>query len=106
MLIDEYQDIDSQQYEMITHIASEAGRDEDHYATILAVGDDDQAIYGFRGANIEFIQRYREDVDARIHCLVENYRSTANIISTSNSLISHNEDRMKKRSSYTDRQGT
>lgn len=96
VLIDEYQDIDSQQYEMITHIARKAGRDEDRYAAILAVGDDDQAIYRFRGANVEFIQRYRKDFDAQIHYLVENYRSTANIISTSNRLISHNEDRMKK----------
>lgn len=51
VLVDEYQDIDNRQYDMLAHIARKAGHDEDRYAAILAVGDDDQSIYAFRGAN-------------------------------------------------------
>ncbi len=96
VLVDEYQDIDEDQYEMLTHIARKAGRDEDRYATILAVGDDDQAIYEWRGANTEFIHRYESDFNARIRYLVENYRSTTNIINTANRLIENNRGRMKE----------
>ncbi len=96
VLVDEYQDIDEDQYEMLTHIARKAGRDEDRYATILAVGDDDQAIYEWRGANTEFIQRYKSDFNAQIRYLVENYRSTTNIINTANRLIENNRGRMKE----------
>ena len=96
VLVDEYQDIDEHQYEMLNHIARRAGRDEDRYATILAVGDDDQAIYEFRGANTEFIHRYKSDFNAQIRYLVENYRSTTNIINTTNRLIENNRGRMKK----------
>ena len=96
ILVDEYQDIDEDQYEMLTHIARKADSDEDRYATILAVGDDDQAIYEWRGATTEFIHRYERDFDAEIRYLVENYRSTANIINTANRLIGNNHGRMKK----------
>lgn len=50
---------------------------------------------GFRGANVGFIRRFQEDYSAEVHYLVENYRSTANIIAAANALISHNSDRMK-----------
>ena len=97
VLVDEYQDIDEHQYEMITHIARRPGRDDDQdqYATILAVGDDDQNIYTFRGANVEFLRRFEADFRAEHHYLVENYRSTQHIIHASNALIRNNRDRMK-----------
>ena len=97
VLVDEYQDIDENQYEMITHIARRAGSDEeeDRFATILAVGDDDQNIYEFRKTNVRFLRRFEEDFDAERHYLVENYRSTRHIIDVSNDLIRHNRDRMK-----------
>jgi len=95
VLVDEYQDIDEDQYEMLTQIARKAGADEDHHAAILAVGDDDQAIYEWRNADTEFIRRYRSDFDAEPHYLVENYRSTSHIISAANRLIDQNPDRMK-----------
>jgi len=63
--------------------------------SILAVGDDDQNIYRFRGANVDFTRRFREDYDAAIHYLVENYRSPAHIIEAANQFIARNADRMK-----------
>ena len=97
VLVDEYQDIDARQYEMITHIARRAGSDadDDRFAAILAVGDDDQSIYEWRGANVDFLRKFEEDFGAERHYLVENYRSTRHIIDVSNSLIRHNRDRMK-----------
>ena len=61
---------------MITHIARKAGRDEDRYAAILAVGDDDQNIYEWRGASTSYLKAYEDDFAAKRHYLVENYRST------------------------------
>ena len=96
ILVDEYQDIDEDQYEMLTQIARKAGDDEDHHAAILAVGDDDQAIYEWReGVDTRFIRRYKSDFGAELHYLVENYRSTSHIISAANRVIGHNPDRMK-----------
>ena len=63
--------------------------------TLLAVGDDDQNIYAFRGASLTFIRRFLTDYDAAPHYLVENYRSTANVIQAGNALISNNRERMK-----------
>jgi len=97
VLVDEYQDIDDDQYEMITHIARRAGQEgeDDRRATILAVGDDDQNIYEWRHANVRYLKRFEKDFEADRHYLVENYRSTRRIIDASNELIRHNQDRMK-----------
>ena len=97
ILIDEYQDIDEAQYEMISAIAGRTldSESDDAKLSILAVGDDDQSIYAFRGANVRFIRQFEKDYDARLHYLVENYRSTRNIIDVSNQLIALNHDRMK-----------
>jgi len=95
ILVDEYQDIDEPQYEMISAIAGRTLDDPDQKLSILAVGDDDQNIYMFRGANVEFIRRFQQDYDAEVHYLVENYRSTGYIIEVANHLIAANLDRMK-----------
>ena len=95
ILVDEYQDIDAPQYEMISAIAGRTIKDGDRKLSILAVGDDDQSIYGFRGANVEFIRRFRDDYGADVAHLIENYRSTRYIIEAANRLIAHNRDRMK-----------
>jgi len=97
ILIDEYQDIDQPQYEMISAIAGRTLESENKEAklSILAVGDDDQNIYSFRGANVQFIRQFEFDYAAKTHYLIENYRSTANIIHVSNQLIALNKDRMK-----------
>jgi DNA helicase-2/ATP-dependent DNA helicase PcrA len=88
--IDEYQDIDDVQYRMVALLASEqgasgqvdAGPDEDRPArSLCAIGDPDQAIYGFRGADVRFFLRFREDfAGAREVQLTRNYRSTATIV--------------------------
>jgi len=95
ILVDEYQDIDAEQYQLISAIAGRT-QDEDRKLGILAVGDDDQNIYQFRGANVEFIRQFKDDYQAKVHYLVENYRSSAHIIAASNQLIQHNRDRMKQ----------
>ena len=95
ILVDEYQDIDEPQYELISAIAGRTLHDADAKLSVLAVGDDDQNIYGFRGANVEFIRRFERDYDAEVHYLVENYRSTGHIIAAANQLIAANRDRMK-----------
>ena len=95
ILVDEYQDIDAPQYELISAIAGRTLDDADQKLSILAVGDDDQNIYTFRGANVEFIRRFAADYSAEAHYLVENYRSTRHIIEAANQLVSANRDRMK-----------
>lgn len=95
ILVDEYQDIDAPQYELISALAGRREKDEDRKLTILAVGDDDQNIYTFRGANVEFIRRYQQDYEAEPVYLVENYRSTRAIIEAANRVIARNRDRMK-----------
>ena len=95
ILVDEYQDIDADQYELVSLIAGKSREENERKMSILAVGDDDQNIYRFRGASTEFIKRFQHDYDAEIHYLIENYRSTANIIAAANCLISYNTDRMK-----------
>ncbi|OHA62741.1 MAG: hypothetical protein A2117_01340 [Candidatus Wildermuthbacteria bacterium GWA2_46_15] len=98
ILVDEYQDIDEKQYAMISAIAGRKLKDSesDRKLSILAVGDDDQGIYGFRGSNVKFIKQFQIDYGADVKELIENYRSSGNIIDASNTLIEHNKDRMKK----------
>lgn len=95
ILVDEYQDIDQDQYQLISAIAGRTQSDPDSKLALLAVGDDDQNIYTFRGANVEFIRQFQEDYQARTYYLVENYRSSARIITAANCVIAHNRDRMK-----------
>ncbi|NLX18365.1 MAG: ATP-dependent helicase [Desulfobulbus sp.] len=95
ILVDEYQDIDAAQYELVSLVAGKSSEEGDRKMAILAVGDDDQNIYRFRGASIEFIRKFQQDYDADVHYLIENYRSTANVIAAANCLIAHNSDRMK-----------
>ncbi len=95
ILVDEYQDIDEDQYNLVSAIAGRSLKEEDGRLTILAVGDDDQNIYTFRGANVRFIRQFQEDYRTEIIYLVENYRSSRHIIAASNALIRNNQDRMK-----------
>ena len=97
ILIDEYQDIDQPQYDLISAIAGRTldAAQADAKLSILAVGDDDQNVYTFRGANIRFIREFERDYQAQIHYMVENYRSSASIIDAANQLITVNRDRMK-----------
>ncbi|WP_295384581.1 RecQ family ATP-dependent DNA helicase [uncultured Thiodictyon sp.] len=95
ILVDEYQDIDPEQYRLVAAVAGRALAEDEGRLTLLAVGDDDQNIYAFRGASVEFIRRFKEDYQAEVHYLVENYRSSGHIIAAANALIGHNRERMK-----------
>lgn len=97
-LIDEYQDTNFAQYRFVQHVAS---RDRN----LCVVGDDDQAIYGWRGADVKNIIDFSADFkDATIIKLEENYRSTKVILDIANAVIENNFERMPKRL-FTERQG-
>lgn len=90
ILVDEFQDTNTIQYAWIRLLA---GSD----AAVMAVGDDDQSIYGWRGAKIENIQRFSKDfLGAQTVCLEQNYRSTTVILDAANALITNNASRMGK----------
>lgn len=95
ILVDEYQDIDVQQYRLVSAIAGRTLRDEDRRLTVLAVGDDDQNIYQWRGSSVAFLHSFEQDYGAQRVPLVENYRSTAHIIAAANQFIAANRDRLK-----------
>jgi DNA helicase-2/ATP-dependent DNA helicase PcrA len=90
ILVDEFQDTNSIQYAWLKLLASGG-------AKVTAVGDDDQSIYGWRGAKVENLTRFRRDFDA-VHLirLEQNYRSTQVILHAANALISNNRGRMGK----------
>lgn len=90
ILVDEYQDTNYAQYLILKKLAA-------NHQNLCVVGDDSQSIYGFRGARIENILRFKKDYpQAREFKLEQNYRSTQNIVGAANSLIAHNENRLKK----------
>ncbi len=95
ILVDEYQDIGPEQYEMISALAGRTLADEEGKLTLFAVGDDDQNIYAFDGASVEFIRRFEQDYTAKPAYLTENYRSTTHIVSAANLVIQTAANRMK-----------
>jgi ATP-dependent DNA helicase RecQ len=95
ILVDEYQDIAQPQYDLISALAGRTRKDDEGKISLFAVGDDDQNIYAFNGASVDFIRRFESDYDARATFLIENYRSTANIVEASNAVIAPARDRMK-----------
>ncbi|MBN8517196.1 MAG: RecQ family ATP-dependent DNA helicase [Candidatus Accumulibacter sp.] len=96
ILVDEYQDIAPEQYELISALAGRTRPDEDGRINLFAVGDDDQNIYAFNGASVAFIRRFEADYAARPSFLTDNYRSTAHIIEAANRLIAPAANRMKQ----------
>lgn len=95
ILVDEYQDIDEAMYGLISALAGRTQTDADGKINLFAVGDDDQNIYGFNGASVGFIRRFEADYQAKPVYLIENYRSTENIIDAANTLIAPAAERMK-----------
>ena len=95
LLVDEYQDIGPEEYALIGAVAGRSLED-DLRISLFAVGDDDQNIYAFAGASIDFIRRFEADYAAKPVWLTENYRSTAHIIAAANAVIAPAAGRMKE----------
>jgi len=95
ILVDEYQDINAGQYELISALAGRTMREEDRKLSLFAVGDDDQNVYAFDGASVEFIRRFESDYAAKPVFLTDNYRSTSHIIAAANLVIDPARERMK-----------
>ena len=90
IMVDEYQDTNTAQFELIRLLA-------DGYRNLCVVGDDDQSIYKFRGANIRNILDYEKVYpDAKVIKLEQNYRSTQNILDAANAVIRNNRGRKEK----------
>ena len=90
IMVDEYQDTNTVQFRFISLLAA-------RYQNLCVVGDDDQSIYKFRGANIRNILNFEEEFqDARVIKLEQNYRSTGNILDAANAVIRNNRGRKDK----------
>ena len=99
ILVDEFQDTNTIQYAWVRMLAGQNGH-------VFAVGDDDQSIYGWRGARVENIHQFSKDFsDTQVFRLEQNYRSTGNILAAANALIANNSGRLGKNLWTTDREG-
>ena len=99
VLVDEYQDTNHAQYALVREIVGEEGGSAGiEAAELTVVGDSDQSIYAFRGADIRNIVEFEKDYPSAVTIKLEqNYRSTQNILSAANAVISRNPNRREKR---------
>ena len=87
--VDEFQDVDALQYDIIRYLCGE-------HTCLCVVGDPDQTIYTWRGADVGIILRFDRDFDAKTIVLNENYRSTPTILNAANAVIANNRNRIEK----------
>lgn len=95
LLVDEYQDINGDHYALISAVAGRTLQTDEDRVSLMVVGDDDQNIYAFDGASVRHIRQFETDYAARRSALIENYRSTTNIVQCANRVITRARDRMK-----------
>ena len=95
VLIDEYQDITADQYRMVSALVGRL-RESGERQYIFAIGDDDQNIYAYSGADVRHIREFEKDYDAVQYGLSINFRSLPEVVTFANRLIEQNRDRMKK----------
>lgn len=93
ILVDEYQDTNAQQVQWLKLLLE---RHDKQHNTLFAVGDDDQSIYGFRGASSDNVSALVGDESIKLIKMEQNYRSTPNILDTANSIIAENVERVGK----------
>lgn len=95
VLIDEYQDVNAVQYTFAKQISG-------HYRNLFAVGDEDQSVYAFRGANMRYVLQFEDDFpDAKLILLEQNYRSTQAILDVASSLINASDQRKRAKRLWT-----
>lgn len=100
ILVDEFQDTNNVQFAFIRLLAGQHG-------CVFVVGDDDQSIYGWRGAQVENMQKFLRDYpNTQTIRLEQNYRSTGNILAAANAVIAHNPERLGKKLWTEDRDGS
>ncbi|MBP6300318.1 MAG: UvrD-helicase domain-containing protein, partial [Arenimonas sp.] len=100
ILVDEFQDTNNVQFAFIRLLAGDSG-------CVFVVGDDDQSIYGWRGAQVENMQKFLRDYpNTQTIRLEQNYRSTGNILAAANAVIAHNPERLGKKLWTEDRDGS
>ncbi|SFB06563.1 ATP-dependent helicase [Selenomonas ruminantium] len=91
IMVDEFQDIDELQYQLVKILSG-------YHKNLFVVGDPDQTIYTWRGANINYIKEFdKEFIPTKTFFMVENYRSTPEILNVANALISKNHHRIEKK---------
>ncbi|MFH1085205.1 MAG: UvrD-helicase domain-containing protein [Chloroflexota bacterium] len=91
VLVDEFQDTNRVQYDLVKHLANEQ-------SNLFVVGDEDQSIYSWRGADFRNVLRFRSDFpSARVFVLEQNYRSTQTILDAAHAVIAHNAQRTEKK---------
>lgn len=95
LLVDEYQDINGEHYALISALAGRSLQTEHDRLSLMAVGDDDQNIYAFGGADVRYIRQFENDYQAQRFSLIENYRSTVHIINCASQVIAPARNRMK-----------
>ena len=97
ILVDEYQDTNQAQYQLVNALYTNLQPNIPQERSLCVVGDVDQSIYSWRGADFRIIMNFQQDFpNAKIVKLEQNYRSTANILNAANAVIENNEDRVEK----------
>ena len=97
ILVDEYQDTNQAQYQLVKALYTNLQSNIPQNRSLCVVGDVDQSIYSWRGADFRIILNFKNDFpDAKVVKLEQNYRSTANILNAANAIIENNEERVEK----------